>query len=265
MRAIILCGGKGTRLGEETNGLIPKPMVDVCGKPLHERVIECFLPYGVSKFVLATGKMRDQFRRYWRDYDLYHDEVVTFSYKPHVSYLDSSIKIDCLYTGDELETGARLFRSLKYLEDCCDIGFQADLGDHIFLTYGDGVSDVNLEKLLKQHIETNKTITVTAIRNQSKFGTMKVSDSNVLSFKEKPDDSSLINGGFMVINRKLLANTWDFRSQSQDILGNNCCSLEHDILPFLTYRNQVGAYIHEGYWQCVDTPRDLKILRERYK
>lgn len=251
--SVILCGGKGTRLGEETNGLIPKPMVDVCGKPLHERVIDCYKSYGAKRFLLATGKMGDQFRRYWRDYNLIHDPSMTFfSLKHDKSHL-GSFSVNCLNTGNEVETGSRFLRVLKEIS-------QHPEHDNIFLTYGDGVSNVEIDELLRRHIESDKTITVTAIKQQSKFGTLKVSDDNtILSFKEKPDDSSLINGGFMVVNRRLFQRYYSYDLKVKDI------SLENDILPFLTSRQEVAAYIHDGYWQCVDTPRDLKILRERYQ
>lgn len=252
MKTVILCGGKGTRLGERTGGLIPKPMVRVDGKPLLWHVMSCYAGRGFKDFILPLGHMGDVIKRYWHEYQVMSCPDVTFSlthrHEPKVIYHASrgpGWEVRCVDTGEDSLTWTRI----KQLEFVLE-----PFGDTFFLTYGDGLCDVDPRELLKFHREHGKMVTVTAVKPRGRFGTLALADHGIVTnFHEKPvTDDSWINGGFMVVSSSI----FDEGFMSID------CSFEERILPMLAARDELRAYKHDGYWQCVDTPRDLDQVTE---
>ena len=218
MKIIILCGGLGTRLGLETK-MTPKPMVKIGGKPILEHIINIYKKYGFKHFILALGYKGKIIREYFKN--------------------NSNIK--CVNTGLKSNTGARLYKLKKYFDD----------KENFMLTYGDGLSNQNIKKLLNFHIKHKKIGTITAVRPPARFGEIIIK-KNILvdKFQEKPRvSSSWINGGFFVFNYKI----FKYINDTNEIF-------EYGPLVRLVKAKQLTAYKHKGFWQCMDTPRDRKLL-----
>jgi glucose-1-phosphate cytidylyltransferase len=218
MKIIILCGGLGTRLGLETK-MTPKPMVKIGGKPILEHIINIYKKYGFKHFILALGYKGKIIREYFKN--------------------NSNIK--CVNTGLKSNTGARLYKLKKYFDE----------KENFMLTYGDGLSNQNIKKLLNFHIKHKKIGTITAVRPPARFGEIIIK-KNILvdKFQEKPRvSSSWINGGFFVFNYKI----FKYINDTNEIF-------EYGPLVRLVKAKQLTAYKHKGFWQCMDTPRDRKLL-----
>ena len=221
---VILCGGYGTRISEETK-LKPKPMILIGKKPILSHIIDIYKHYGFNKFILALGYKSNYVKKY-------------FSNK-------SSKNLSLIYTGKDTMTGGRLLRLKRYLENY----------KTFMLTYGDGVSSINIKKLLTFHQSHGKIATITATRPPVRFGELKLTKSLVNSFKEKPQASSgWINGGFFVFNKEIF-----------NFIESDKTMLEKEPLENLVKKKQLLAFKHTGFWQCVDTKRDLEKLRNEYK
>ena len=227
MKIIILCGGLGTRLGIETKK-IPKPMVKICGKPIVEHIIRRYLKFGYKDFILATGYKKEQIEKYFKK-------------------LRINANIKCIFTGLRTNTGGENFKVKKYFEK----------NENFMLTYGDGISSQNFKKLYNFHKKNNKIATITVVRPPARFGQVNINYKKnlVTDFKEKPKTNlGWINGGFFVLNFNVF-----------DYLRNNKKFFEHRPLEKLAKHRQLIAYKHEGSWQCMDTPRDKKILNTLIK
>lgn len=223
MKAVILAGGKGTRLAEYTNK-IPKPMVRVKSKPLITYIIDHYLKFGVKEILIAGGYKHHLLKKYF---------LINKKKYPYVKVLN---------TGLNSLTGKRIAKLKK--------NFKKD--ENFFLTYGDGVSDVNLSKLLKRHQASNKICTLTAVRPAARFGELKINGNKVYSFNEKPQlKQGWINGGFFVFNYKI----FKFLNKKNEML-------EREPMQKLLKKNSVNAFKHNGFWMCMDTLRD-KILLEK--
>jgi|TARA_B100000929_G_C15412099_1_gene388333 glucose-1-phosphate cytidylyltransferase len=224
MKVIILAGGYGTRLSEYTKA-IPKPMIDINGKPMLYHIMKFYAKHGFKNFYIALG---------------YKGEVIKKFFKKK-SY---GWKINLIETGKKTMTGGRLKRLKKYI------------GDETFMmTYGDGLSNVNLKNLLKFHKKNKKLVTLVAVRPPARFGVIKFKGNFVNYFKEKSKlDEGWINGGFFVMEPKFLK-----------FIKNDSTYLEREPLEKLTKRRQLIAYKHEGFWQCVDTKRDLDKIKKILK
>ena len=224
MKVIILAGGYGTRLSEYTKA-IPKPMIDINGKPMLYHIMKFYAKHGFKNFYIALG---------------YKGEVIKKFFKKK-SY---GWKINLIETGKNTMTGGRLKRLKKYI------------GDETFMmTYGDGLSNVNLKNLLKFHKKNKKLVTLVAVRPPARFGVIKFKGNFVNYFKEKSKlDEGWINGGFFVMEPKFLK-----------FIKNDSTYLEREPLEKLTKRRQLIAYKHEGFWQCVDTKRDLDKIKKILK
>ena len=240
-KVVILAGGLGTRLSEETE-LRPKPMVEIAGKPILLHIMERYAHYGVHEFVIALGYKGEVIKRYFRDLvDLQGDLTIrtaSGTYERRVSGgLDWTVRL--IETGQSTMTGGRLRRLASLLKD-----------ETFFLTYGDGVADVDLAALLAHHQRLGRTATITAVRPPARFGGLTLDDGRVTSFTEKPQiGEGWINGGFMVFEPSVL-----------NSLAGDETVLEAHVLERLAADGQLAAYEHTGFWQCMDTVRDLRVL-----
>ena len=224
MKVVILAGGFGTRLSEHTKS-IPKPMIDINGKPMIYYILKFYAKHGFKDFYIALG---------------YKGQVIKNFFKKN-SY---GWNVHLIETGKKTMTGGRLKRLTKYLRN-----------ETFMMTYGDGLSNVNLKKLLKFHKNNKKLVTLTAVRPPARFGALKFKGHLVRYFKEKSKvDEGWINGGFFVIEPKFL-----------NFIKKDNTYLEKEPLELASKKKQLVAYRHEGFWQCVDTKRDLNKIRKILK
>ena len=242
MKAVILAGGRGTRLAEETQ-FKPKPLVEANGKPLIWHIMQNFSRHGVTDFIILSGYKGQQIREYFANFWL-HQADLTFDLATPSQEIHKirglPWKVTVLDTGVDTNTGGRIAR-LKGL-----------LVEDFFLTYGDGVSDVDIQKLMLSHQSSNNFVTLTAVQPPARFGALNLNANQVIGFQEKPKgDGAWVNGGFFVLTPKIF-----------DYLGGDSSSFEIDALPKVADAGKLGAYKHSGYWQPVDTIRDLQKLEE---
>ncbi len=224
MKVVILAGGFGTRLSEYTKS-IPKPMININGKPMIYYILKFYAKHGFKDFFIALG---------------YKGQVIKNFFKKN-SY---GWNINLIETGKKTMTGGRLKRLAKHLRN-----------ETFMMTYGDGLSNVNLKKLLKFHKNNKKLVTLTAVRPPARFGALKFKGHFVRYFKEKSKvDEGWINGGFFVIEPKFL-----------NFIKKDDTYLEREPLELASKKKQLVAYRHEGFWQCVDTKRDLDKIRKILK
>ncbi|HTJ43783.1 MAG TPA: glucose-1-phosphate cytidylyltransferase [Kofleriaceae bacterium] len=241
---VILCGGQGTRFREQTERK-PKPMIEIGGRPILWHIMSFYAGHGHKDFVLCLGYMGDVIRRYFLDFAaLSSDFTIDLSAPGKIEYHQGGVrdwKVTCVETGAEAMTGARLKRVARYLSG----------HDDFMLTYGDGLSDVDVPALLEFHASHGKIATVTGVRPQSRFGELAVDGDRVTTFSEKPNVSQgFINGGFFVFKRAMLEYVDD----------DDRCTLEREPLEEVAKDSELMVYKHDGYWQCMDTYRDLMRL-----
>ena len=242
MKIIILAGGLGTRLSEYTKK-IPKPMVDIDGKPILMHIIESYKRYGFSEFCIALGYKGDVIKRYFFDLAGLPESVVDELLPKDTVTLEIpklNIEVTLANTGRDTLTGGRLKRLKVYI------------GNETFIvTYGDGLSDVNFTELLTAHKKANKLVTVTAVHPIARFGELKIDEhNNVTSFKEKPQmEQGWVNGGFFVVEPKIL-----------DFIEGDATIFEEEPLEQAADINQFLAFKHEGFWYCMDSQRDKDFL-----
>lgn len=245
MKAVIFAGGFGTRISEES-GVKPKPMVEIGGRPVLWHVMKIYSAYGINDFIICCGYQSQIIKDYFINYSI-HQADVTFDLQQH------SIKIH--KNGAEpwrvtlAETGLKATKSQRLLAVKDYIG-----GETFCLTYGDGVSDINIAKLIRFHKTHQGLLTVAAVQPPGRFGgiILKKGQTKITSFKEKPvGDGAWINGGFMVVEPKALSYIKDPRKD-----------WEEDVMHNLAAAGKLVAYVHNGYWQCMDTLRDKNVLEE---
>ena len=224
MKVVILAGGLGTRMSEYTK-TIPKPMVKIGKKPILEHIMDHYYSYGFKDFCIAGGYKIEAIEKFIKK--------KTFKYN-----------VQLIFTGKNTLTGGRLKRLKKYIDT-----------ENFFLTYGDGLSDVNINKLLSFHLKHKKTATVTAVHPVARFGELKIKKNLVVKFKEKPQvTKGWINGGFFVFNKKIF-----------NYIKDDKTILEKEPLESLSKKNRLVAFKHNGFWQCVDTKRERDTLHEIWK
>jgi glucose-1-phosphate cytidylyltransferase len=245
---VLLCGGFGTRLREETE-FKPKPMVEIGGRPIMWHIMKHFGHFGAKRFVLALGYRGDMIRDYFVNYHLRSRDLEVDLSSGAVSALNNGAadewQVVLAETGSESLTGARIRRVLKYLR-----------GPRFFATYGDGVSNVNLDKLLAFHKSAGRLATVTAVHPSSRFGELAIADGLVKNFREKPQVADgWINGGFFVFEKAAFD-----RLRPSDNLP-----LETAVLETLAAEGQLAVYQHHGFWQCMDTVREMQLLNEMWQ
>ncbi len=244
MKTVILAGGLGTRISEETS-VRPKPMVEIGGKPLLWHIMKIYSHYGYHDFIICLGFKGYMIKEYFSNYFL-HTSDVTFdmqnnNMKVHEQYAEPW-KVTLVDTGIETMTGGRLKRVERYI------------GNETFMmTYGDGVSDVNITKLVEYHKNSDKLATVTATQPSGRFGALNIDTSNIVnSFQEKPaGDGSWINGGFFVLEPPIF-----------DLIRGDTTIFEKEPMERLAHERQLAAYKHRGFWQPMDTLRDKVHLEE---
>lgn len=246
----ILCGGKGTRLKEETE-FRPKPMVMVGDRPMIWHIMKTYAHYGFTDFMLCLGYKGEMIREYFFNYDWNHSDVLLELGNKRVTKLknghnEENWRIWLVDTGQETMTGGRLKRLSSYLDRT---GSDLLLG-----TYGDGVSNVNIADLLAYHRSHGKLATITAVRPTSRFGELIIEENLVRSFKEKPQTSEgWVNGGYFILHRKVL-----------DLIEGDQTVFEADPLQILSEMGELAVYQHHGFWQCMDTYRELELLNQMY-
>jgi len=244
MKVIILAGGWGTRLGQLTE-LIPKPMVKIGNRPILWHIMKIYSYYGFNDFIICLGVKGEIIKDYFYHYDMKNNDFTIDLSNRNIQYYnnnDENWKVSLIDTGFNTLKGGRIKRIEKYLDT-----------DINLLTYGDGVADIDLPKLLKFHESHGKIITITGVHPPSRFGELNQKNGKVLKFQEKPQTSiGLINGGFIVFNKKLL----DYLTPDEN------CDFEHGPLEQLTKEGEVMVYNHEGNWACMDHERDVDYLNE---
>ena len=248
MKVVIFAGGRGTRISEES-ALRPKPMIEIGGKPILWHIMKLYAAYGHTEFIICLGYKSWMIKEYFANYFLHNADItVDLSNNSLQVHRNSSepFKISLIDTGLDTMTGGRLKRVLPYI------------GNETFmLTYGDGVSDVNIDELISFHKASGKICTMTAIQATSRFGVIKMqNDGTIDSFEEKPEDSGTwINGGFFVVEPSIA-----------DYLHDDADSMMWERQPMndLAAVSQIGAYKHNGFWKCMDTLRDKEELESMW-
>lgn len=247
MKAVILAGGLGTRISEETH-LKPKPMIEIGGKPILWHIMKIYSSYGINDFIVCCGYKGYVIKEYFANYFL-HMSDVTFDMSRnkmdvHQKYAESW-RVTLVETGDNTLTGGRLKRVKEYLKD----------EEAFCFTYGDGLSDINISELIEFHNSHKKLATVTAVQPPGRYGSLAIDDSRVTGFLEKPKgDGAWINGGFFVLSPKVI----DYIDSDED-------SWEAAPLINLAQENQLMAFSHTGFWQPMDTLRDKNHLEDLWQ
>jgi len=243
MKVVIFCGGLGTRLREETE-FRPKPMVPIGERPILWHIMKTYAHYGHKDFILCLGYKGEVIKEYFRNYHWNTSDVtLRLGRQPHIQYHNTHDEADwrvtLVDTGQATMTGGRLKRALKFIKD-----------DHFLVTYGDGLTDSDINRSIAFHRAQKKIVTITAVRPVARFGDLEITGNAVIDFKEKAEQQAgFINGGFFVMHRRM-----------GDYLTDDECVLEQEPLRKLAAAGQIAAYIHSGFWQCMDTYREQQLL-----
>jgi glucose-1-phosphate cytidylyltransferase len=240
MKAVILAGGVGTRISEESH-LRPKPMIEIGGKPILWHLMKIYSAYGVQDFVICCGYLGYVIKSYFANYALHVSDVTLDIARNQVHIHQNAAepwKVTLVDTGADTMTGGRLKRVRAYLDD-----------EDFFFTYGDGLADINLNALLAFHRQQKSLATVTSVRPPGRFGALVTEGSRVVAFSEKPQDGGRINGGFFVLSAKTL-----------DYIEGDQTHWEAEPLETLAQDGQLSAYVHDGFWHPMDTLRDKNHL-----
>ena len=245
MKVVILAGGFGTRISEESY-LKPKPMIEIGEKPILWHIMKMYSCHGFNEFVICCGYKQHVIKQWFADYYL-HNSDITFDFTQdnkmivHNNNLEPW-KVTLIDTGLNTMTGGRIKRVREYLD-----------GGPFMLTYGDGVSDVDLSAVLKLHQESGKMVTITTVQPGGRFGILDIEDDGTITnFKEKKkEDGGWINAGFMVIEQGIF-----------DLIEGDATVFEQYPLAEAARRGEMNAYIHEGFWQCMDTKREKELLEK---
>lgn len=241
MKCVIFAGGKGSRLRNAYDDT-PKPLCKIGNNPIIWHIIKIYEYYGIKDFIICVGYEQHKFKEYFLNM-LNYDNDIKIDYKTgKINILTDRIDDINIYvvdTGLETKTGGRLKRIEKYLDN-----------EDFLLTYGDAVSDVNIDNLIKFHYKRKNLITITTVKAKERFGIVETNENQVTSFNEKKESKERrINGGFMVVNKKVL-----------EMLNENSESFEEEVLEKLAKENQIGAYQHNGFWQCMDYQYERELL-----
>ncbi|MCX7712692.1 MAG: glucose-1-phosphate cytidylyltransferase [Chthoniobacterales bacterium] len=242
MKAVILAGGMGTRLSEETN-LKPKPMVEIGGKPILWHILKIYSFYGINEFIICVGYKGYLIKEYFANYFL-HTSDVTFDLKSNRMEVHEKRtepwKVTIIDTGENTQTGGRLKRVQKYLDKT------------FCMTYGDGVSDVDISSIITFHRSHGRFATLTAVQPLGRFGALRLEGDRVINFQEKPQgDGGWINGGFFVLEPDVF-----------DFIGGDDVIWEKEPMERLAQQDQLRAFFHRGFWHPMDTLRDKNYLEE---
>ena len=245
MKTIILCGGRGMRLNEETE-FRPKPLIPVGGRPILWHIMKTYAHYGFRDFLLCLGYRGDMIREYFLNYEAMSNDFTIRLGKGHSVVYDGAhgeqdFRVTLADTGLETMTGGRIKKVEKYID-----------GDTFMVTYGDGVADIDIRALIEYHRQHGRLATLTAVHPFSRFGILNLDDNSaVLHFAEKPQVDEYVNAGFFVFNRPVF-----------DYLTGDDCILEREPLERLAHEGQLMAYRHHGFFYAMDTYRDYRFLNE---
>lgn len=244
MKVVILCGGLGTRLSEETH-VKPKPMVEIGGRPILWHIMKNYERHGVQDFMLALGYKGEVIKDYFLNYHARLSDLTVHLQTGQIDYSNPTAedwRVSLIDTGPTTMTGGRLLRLKPYLQT----------GGTFMLTYGDGVSNVDISSLLDFHRSHGRIATVTAVRPPVRFGELSIEDNMVTQFQEKPQaGEGWVNGGFFV-----------FEPEIFDLISDDSIMLERAPLEQLVRRQELMVFHHQGFWQCMDTLRDKTMLEE---
>ncbi len=244
MKAVILAGGLGTRLAEETT-VKPKPMVEVGGRPVLWHLMKSYSAHGINEFVICLGYKGYVIKEYFANYFLHMSDVTFDLANNQMEVCQRHCepwRVTLVDTGEQTQTGGRLKRVAKYLEP----------GQPFCFTYGDGLADVDVAKLVAFHKEQNRLATITAVQPPGRFGALDIEDKRITRFEEKPQgDGHWINGGFFVLQPEVV-----------DYIGDDATVWEREPIEHLARDGQLSAYTHQGFWQPMDTLRDKIRLDE---
>ena len=245
MKAVILAGGLGSRLSEETS-IKPKPMVEVGGKPILWHIMKIYSAYGINDFIVCLGYKGHIIKDFFANYFLYSSDLTVDLGKNSLEYHRNTCepwRVTLVDTGANTMTGGRLKRVLPYVADDEDFCF----------TYGDGVADVNIARLIEFHRQSEALVTLTATQPTGKFGALRISDNSLVeSFQEKPaGDGRWVNGGFLVLSPKV-----------GEYIKDDSTIWEREPLEQLASEGRVSAFKHTGYWQPMDTVHDKQVLED---
>lgn len=247
MKAVILAGGLGTRLSEETSTR-PKPMVEIGGKPMLWHIMKSYSAHGINEFVICCGYKGYVIKEYFANYFLHMSDVTFDMQRNNMEVHTRNAepwKVTLVDTGDDTLTGGRLKRVKQYVAD----------DDMFCFTYGDGVSDVNISATIDFHKSHGKLATLTATQPPGRFGALNLTDQKINSFQEKPQgDGAWINGGYFVLSPKVI-----------DYIDDDTTTWEKGPMEQLAKEGQLNAYFHKGFWQPMDTLRDKVHLEELWQ
>jgi glucose-1-phosphate cytidylyltransferase len=245
MKAVILAGGFGTRLSEETD-LKPKPMIEIGGKPILWHIMKIYSTHGINDFVICCGYKGYLIKEFFKNYFLYQSDV-TFNMEDNSMKIHQNLaepwSVTLVDTGENTMTGGRLKKVREYIKD-----------EEVFcFTYGDGLGNIDISALIKFHLNHGKDATLTAVRPPGRYGALKFGPKDIVeSFQEKPEgDGSWINGGFFVLSPNVL-----------DLIKDNQTSWELEPLAALAKNKQLYSFKHDGFWQPMDTLREKNLLNE---
>jgi len=247
MKVVILCGGLGTRLREETE-YRPKPMVPIGGRPILWHIMKLYAHHGHTEFILCLGYKGEVIKDYFRNYHWNTSDVtLKLGRNPQIRYHNTHDEegwsVTLLDTGQETQTGGRLKRALAHVPD-----------DTFLFTYGDGLTDSDINASIRFHQGHGRVATVTAVNPTGRFGELALDGHTITGFQEKPQkERAFINGGFFVLNRRI-----------GDYIDGDSCIFERSPLERLTSEGQLHAFQHAGFWQCMDTYREQQLLDKMY-
>jgi glucose-1-phosphate cytidylyltransferase len=247
MKAVILAGGLGTRISEETQ-VRPKPMIEIGGKPILWHIMKIYSQHGINDFVICLGFKGYLIKEYFANYCLHNSDVTFDLAQNSIALHDAQWekwKVTLVDTGLETMTGGRLKRVSRYISD-----------DNFCMTYGDGVGDINISELICHHKRSGRLATVTATQPPGRFGSLRLAEENaVTGFQEKPlGDGGWINGGFFVLSPRVL-----------DLIGGDSTVWEKEPMEHLAAAGELSAYKHHGFWQPMDTLRDKNHLEHLWE
>lgn len=250
MKAVILAGGFGSRISEEST-LIPKPLIEIGNKPIIWHIMKLYSYYGINEFIICCGYKGNLIKDYFINYSFLNSNIEINLKNNSIKLLNNTKedwKITLVDTGISTMTGGRLKRIQEYVRN-----------EKFFcLTYGDGLSDVNIKKLIEYHTKRKKFATITAVSSPSRFGDLEINSNKIVKkFLEKKNSKKAkdrINGGFLVLDPKIIK-----------FIKNDQTVFERDTLSILAKKKQLSAYIHDGFWQCMDTQREKMILEKMWK
>jgi glucose-1-phosphate cytidylyltransferase len=247
MKVVILCGGLGTRLREETE-FRPKPMVPVGGRPILWHIMKTYAAHGHKDFILCLGYKGEVIKDYFRNYNWNTSDItLKLGANPQIQYHSSHDEEDwtvtMIDTGEKTLTGGRVKRVLRFIEE-----------DNFLLTYGDGLTDSDINGSIALHQSHGALLTMTAVRPGGRFGELDIEGDTITSFNEKPEqESAFINGGYMVVNKAI-----------DNYLTDDTTTLEREPMERLADEGQLRAWKHQGFWQCMDNIREMEMLNQMW-